>query len=121
MIGYWDRYMPDVRERDNPLVSIARADHVGLPPTLVVTASHDPLRVEGELYAGRLAAAGVPTRCVRYEGTVQGFVVRFPVLCAGRSALSLICQTVRDLVERPDPIRSWLTEPVLRTVGPVGQ
>ena len=49
-------------------------DYTGLPPTLIVTAGHDPLRDEGAEYAERLRAAGVSVESMCYEGTVHGFM-----------------------------------------------
>ena len=49
-------------------------DYTGLPPALIVTAGHDPLRDEGAEYAERLTAAGVPVNYECYEGTIHGFM-----------------------------------------------
>ncbi|KAF5998757.1 alpha/beta hydrolase [Streptomyces sp. WAC00263] len=62
----------------NPLVSpIKRADLTGLPPALIVTAEHDPLRDEGEHYGRRLREAGGEATVSRYEGAGHGFVQHF--------------------------------------------
>ena len=50
------------------------ADLAGMPAAVVVTAEHDPLRDEGDAYAARLAAAGVPVRQWREAGLEHGFV-----------------------------------------------
>ncbi|MGH6865942.1 MAG: alpha/beta hydrolase [Methyloceanibacter sp.] len=49
-------------------------DYSGLPPTLIVTAGHDPLRDEAKDYAETLAVAGVPVTYACFEGTVHGFM-----------------------------------------------
>jgi acetyl esterase len=53
------QWVPDPALRGRPEVSPLAADLADLPPTLLVTAEHDPLRDEGNRYAERLAAAGV--------------------------------------------------------------
>jgi acetyl esterase len=71
------QWVPDLaRHGDGDVSPLHAADLSGLPPAVVVTAEHDPLRDEGDAYAARLAAAGVPVthRCeprLRH-GFVQG-------------------------------------------------
>jgi acetyl esterase len=49
-------------------------DYTGLPPALIITAGHDPLRDEGADYAARLSAAGIPVEYECCEGTIHGFM-----------------------------------------------
>ncbi|MEN3307797.1 MAG: acetyl esterase [Micromonosporaceae bacterium] len=71
---YWDKYLRSPQDGADPLASPLRApDLSGLPPALVITAEHDPLRDQAEQYADRLAAAGVEVAGARYDGMVHGF------------------------------------------------
>lgn len=71
-------YLDSGADPADPRVSpIKREDLSGLPPAFVVTAEHDPLRDEGELYARRLKDAGVTVRLKRYAGANHGFVQNF--------------------------------------------
>jgi acetyl esterase len=72
---FWNHYLDSDTEKTNPYASPLRAKNLaGLPPALVLTASHDPLRDEGERFAQRLISAGVKVTCTRYEGVTHGFI-----------------------------------------------
>jgi acetyl esterase len=49
-------------------------DHTGTPPTLVITASLDPLHDQGVAYVEALKAAGVHARHVEAEGNIHGLI-----------------------------------------------
>ena len=70
---YWERYASPA-DWSNPDLAPLLSDRLGtLPPTLVVTAEHDPLRDEGEELARRIADAGVEVVATRYLGQLHGF------------------------------------------------
>jgi acetyl esterase len=70
---YWQQYA-DPADLTDPDLAPLLSDRLGsLPPTLVVTAEHDPLRDEGEELVRRLAEEGVAVVGTRYLGQVHGF------------------------------------------------
>jgi acetyl esterase len=67
------RYLRDPAEARLPLASPLHAgDLSGLPSAHIMTAEYDPLREEGERYAGRLAEAGVEATVTRHAGAIHG-------------------------------------------------
>ncbi|MEU6582336.1 alpha/beta hydrolase [Nocardia sp. NPDC046763] len=98
---YWSHYLADPAAGRNPLASpLLAADHSGLPPALVLTAEYDPLRDEGEEYADRLAAAGVPVFHRRYEGVMHGFFTMSGELDAARAAVAQVAGHLRGVFEQ---------------------
>lgn len=61
-------------ETGNPRAFPLRHDHKGMPPTLIVTASLDPLCDQGRAYAAELARAGVPVTFREAAGNIHGFI-----------------------------------------------
>jgi acetyl esterase/lipase len=78
MMWFWDQYLPDETIRDEITASPlgASLDELsGLPAALVLTGEADVLRDEGEAYAAKLRAAGVPVTAVRFGGIIHDFAM----------------------------------------------
>jgi acetyl esterase len=74
MRWFENHYLTDPEHRRHPHAAPLRAkDFGGLPPAYVLTAQYDPLRDEGEAYAAKLAAAGVPVVTKRYSNMIHAF------------------------------------------------
>jgi acetyl esterase len=68
------RYLGDLADPRDPSFSpLLAEDHRDLPPALVLTASHDPLRDDGVRYVQALRTAGVPTEHAEVPGSCHGF------------------------------------------------
>ncbi len=99
MIWFWDHYLPDQSHAADPHASPLRAtDLTRLPQALVVTAEYDPLRDEGELYAGRLRQADVPTRMKRWNGMNHGFFFWPGVVDKAGAAMDEACHWVKSIL-----------------------
>jgi acetyl esterase len=99
MEWYLDLYLPAGVDRRHPDVSPLFAPSLaGLPPALVLTAECDPLRDEGEAYAERLRAEGVPVVLKRYSGAIHGFFAMSGITEMARDAVSEVALAVRVAV-----------------------
>lgn len=100
MQWFWNSYTTDPRQRDDIHASPLRASLEqlkGLPPALVQTAEMDVLRDEGEAYARKLDAAGVPVTAVRYNGMIHdyGLLNVLSTVPAVRSAMDQAAQALK--------------------------
>ncbi|OBK33044.1 esterase [Mycobacterium sp. 1245111.1] len=87
---YWDQYVPAHADREHPYASPLHANLAGLPPAVIVTAGHDPLRDEGHAYADALEAAGVVTVRCPFQGGIHGFMT-MPMLDIAHEARRQAC------------------------------
>ena len=69
----------------------------GLPPAVVVTCGFDPLRDEGEAWAGRLRDAGVPVTLRCESGLVHSFMNMDGVIEAAAAANARLVSDLRGL------------------------
>jgi acetyl esterase len=72
------------------------SDHHGLPPALIQTAHHDPLRDQGGAYADALRAAGVPVQLTDYVDGVHGYISVPGVVPCSRQALAEAERALRE-------------------------
>jgi acetyl esterase len=106
MIWFWDHYAPDPEARLHPDAAPLRTVNLSrLPPAVVITAEHDPLRDEGELYATRLLKAGVPVRHRRFAGQMHGFFTMTGLLPGADAAMDYVVAAVDEqLAGQPEKV-----------------
>jgi len=92
----WDRYLSSAADASNPLaVPLRAASLAALPSATLITAEFDPLRDEGECYAEKLSAAGVPVIGRRYLGMIHGFMSLPRVTPVAARAMADVAQDLR--------------------------
>src|SRR5215469_8224192 len=101
MRWFWDSYVP-VPERKEFTASPLRASLEQLrelPPALIITSEQDVVRDEGEAYAHKLMAAGVPVSATRYLGAIHDLVLLNPIALSppACAALAQVIDTLRTV------------------------
>lgn len=92
---YWQQYAAGPEDLTDPDLAPLLSDRLGtLPPTLVTTAEHDPLRDEGEHLAALIADQGGQATAVRYLGQIHGFW-RHAVFPASEELIRHTCAFLR--------------------------
>lgn len=98
MRWYWDHYVPEPEERDDPDASPLRADDLsGVAPAVVLVAACDLLHDQGVAYAHRLREAGVRARLLTGKGQLHGYLRWTAVTDASAVAIDAIGQRLRGL------------------------
>lgn len=77
------------------------ADLTKLPRTYVITAEYDPLRDDGEAFAGRLREAGNDVTLERVPGMMHGFLLLWEEFDRARLVIDGIGRMVKDTFRCP--------------------
>lgn len=92
---YEEHYAPDPKHwRRSPLL----VDQAGMPPTLMVTASLDPLRDEGRAYAAKTIEAGIATTYREVQGTIHGFATYRAMIPSARADVDAVLKLAKAMV-----------------------
>nr|MDP8994405.1 alpha/beta hydrolase [Pseudomonadota bacterium] len=91
-------YRADPKDwRFSPLVK----SQAGMPPTLVVTASLDPIRDQGRAYAAACVEAGVPTVYLEAKGNIHGFINLRKAVPSSERDIARCLEALKLLLDRP--------------------
>ena len=70
---FYSKYLASPQDGSSPTFAVGSANLQGVAPATVILAEIDPLRSEGEAYAERLKAAGVPVKSRTWDGVTHEF------------------------------------------------
>jgi len=92
---------------DNPYAApLLAANLTGLPPSLIWTAGHDPVRDDGALYARRLSEAGVAATYRCAPDLAHGYLRARAMSASAAAEFEALCAGLRGLLQpagRPTP------------------
>lgn len=97
-----EQYAP---ERGNPRAFPIHADHAGTPPTVLITASLDPIRDSGRDYGAALAKAGVSHVFLEMHGLTHSFVNLRAAVPSTQADLDRVFAAMRMMLDCADPQR----------------
>jgi acetyl esterase len=104
MPWFWKHYLRDEEDGANAYVSPLRSQNLSaLPPALIITAEHDPLRDEGEAYGDRLRQEGVSVIVSRYEGMVHEFFGLSRLVSKAADAVNEAAKALKDAFAKSSP------------------
>jgi acetyl esterase/lipase len=107
MEWFFQQYVEPGTDPNDPRISPLLAPDVsGLPPAHIHTAEFDPLVDEGEAYAKKLAAAGVPVEYTCHPGMIHHFFCLAGAIPYARTAIANAGAAVRKALAPAVPIEA---------------
>lgn len=97
MDWFADHYAADLTHAD---ASPGLFDQHGMPPAVVITASLDPIRDQGRLYAKALADAGIDYEFIEMQGTIHGFICLRKGIPSANDDVERLLTAFRRLLDR---------------------
>jgi acetyl esterase len=95
------RYVKGADPADIRISPLLAGDLRGLPPAFLLAAEFDPLLEEGEAYAAKLAAFGVPVERKVYKAAPHGFLNLSRIMPACVTALEDAAKALAQGVAKP--------------------
>ena len=99
-VAFFERAL--AADKSSPRHSAVLADLKGFPPTVLATASLDPLRDGGRAFAAKLADAGVPVSFYEAEGNIHGFATYRKGIPSAQGDLDRIMALSRAMLAATD-------------------
>lgn len=97
ILWFVNHYLRTPADREDWRASpIMAPDLSRLPPAVVITAGFDPLVEEGEEYAQKLIAAGVPVTVRRFPGQIHGFITMSRLIPEAYAAVEEVALAIRS-------------------------
>jgi acetyl esterase len=97
MVYFCDQYVARASDRADWRASpLKAASLAGLPPALVITCGHDPLKAEGLLYADRLEEAGVRVTRLHLSDQTHGMITMTKVISVSAGVQDFVAAGLRD-------------------------
>ena len=87
-------------DKNSPRHSAMLADLKDLPPTVLATASLDPLRDGGRAFAAKLIEAGVPVSFYEAEGNIHGLATYRKAIPSAKDDLATIMALARAMLRK---------------------
>lgn len=97
MTYYGKAYAADAK---NPRHTTLYRDLTGLPPTVLVTASLDPLRDGGRAFAAKLIQSGVPVSYYEAQGNIHGFATYRRGIPSAQGDLDKVLAMAKAMLEK---------------------
>ena len=97
---FWNNYLRDEADRQNPLARPIRAHLANLPPTFLAIAECDLLAEQSIAMAQKLRAAGVAVRAIVYKGASHSFLEAVSIAAVSERALNETSHWLRETLGR---------------------
>lgn len=100
----WQSYLGEHLASPPIYAAPLRADLSDLPPATVMVSEYDPLRSEGEAYAGKLQDSGVPTSLILLQGMVHGCIHMTGIAPAAAGLFARAGEAIRASFQPVPPV-----------------
>ena len=100
MEWFFNKYVPNWKTEEEPLINLIEADLSGLPPTTIINAEIDPLQFEGGELESNFKKAGIDVTREVYQGVTHEFFGMAAVLEQAVEAQKLATERLKESFQK---------------------